>query len=155
MRARSDRRSFFSTHQRCVFFKEAKIFRQAKACAAMAAAGITLDNSDAAITSAMTATTAVGPAVHKIVDDEDWQRPPPSPPEAPPVWAVPGPRTAGAVGPDAPAVVVMSLSAPGPTAPVDAESADCDPPPRAPVPAAVAMRGRGRTPCVVRPSDYC
>lgn len=136
------------------FTEEAKIFRQAKARAALAAAGITLNTSDAAATSAVTAATTIGPAVHEIIDDEDWERPPPPPPEAPPVWAVPGPSTAGAVGPVGPAVAVVPPSAPASTAPVAVEAADSDPQPRAPVPAAAAMCGPGRTPSRDRPSAY-
>ncbi|KAK1859436.1 hypothetical protein I4F81_002032 [Pyropia yezoensis] len=51
------------------FTEEAKMFRQAKARAALAAAGITMDKSAPA---AVAAATPAGPAVYKIEDDE-WE----------------------------------------------------------------------------------
>lgn len=61
------------------FTEEAKIFRKAKARAALVAAGISLEPNDAGASSAVTAATTTGPQVHEILDDDDWERPPPPP----------------------------------------------------------------------------
>lgn len=54
---------------RCI--KEANIFRQTEARAELAAAGITLDPSNAATTSAVMAATTVAPAVYDTGEDKD------------------------------------------------------------------------------------